>query len=166
MKIFVFTTGFAPKIGGIERLTEILAREWTSMGHEVVVATGTPGPADGFPFRVVRAGDYATFRKWGQWCDVHLQMNVSLKYTPLALIGSGAIVIQHSTPYLEHGAKAKLRARAKIYLANKFAGIAASDHIRRQVPESFTILNPYDDGIFRCHAEWSTRPDALAFLGR
>ena len=57
MKIFVFTTAFAPKIGGIERLTEVLAREWTAMGHEVVVATVTPGPADGFPFRVVRAGD-------------------------------------------------------------------------------------------------------------
>ena len=108
----------------------------------------------------------ATFRKWGRWCDVHLQMNVSLKYTPLALIGSRAIVIQHSTPYLEHGAKTKLRARAKIYLANKFTGIACSDHIRRQVPKSVTILNPYDDGVFRCRADWSTRPGALAFLGR
>jgi hypothetical protein len=43
MKIFVFTTAFAPKIGGIERLTEMLVRESTAMGHEVVVATLTPG---------------------------------------------------------------------------------------------------------------------------
>ena len=35
MKFFVFTTAFAPKVGGIERLTEMLGREWTVMGHEV-----------------------------------------------------------------------------------------------------------------------------------
>jgi glycogen synthase len=166
MKIFVFTTVFAPKIGGIERLTELLAREWTAMGHDVVVATVTPGPADSFPFPVVRDGDYTTFRKWGRWCDVHLQMNVSLKYTPLALVGGRTIVIQHSNLYLEHAPKAKLRARAKIYLANKFTGIACCDHIRRQAPKSVTILNPYDDGIFRCHSDWSTRPGSLVFLGR
>ena len=128
MKIFVFTTAFAPKIGG--------------------------------------TGDWATFRKWGQWCDVQLQMNVSLKYTPRALIGGHTIVIQHSTKYLEHVANTNLRARAKIYLAKRFAGIASSEHIRRQVPKSVTILNPYDDAVFRCHSDWYTRPSALAFLGR
>jgi hypothetical protein len=88
-------------------------------------------------------------------------MNISLKYTPLGLLGSRAIAIQHSTSYLEH-AKATLRARAKIYLANKFTGIACSEYIRRQVPESITILNAYDDGVFRCRSAWSTRPGALA----
>jgi glycosyltransferase involved in cell wall biosynthesis len=93
-------------------------------------------------------------------------MNVSLKYTPLALIGGRAIVIQHSTGYLEHVANTSLRARAKIYLANKFTGIASSEHIRRRVPKSVTILNPYDDAVFYCHSDWSTRPGALGFLGR
>src|SRR5262249_58844636 len=107
-----------------------------------------------------------TFRKWGQWSDVQLQMNVSLKYTPRALIGGHAIVIQHSIKYLEHVANTSLRARAKIYLAKRFAGIASSEHIRREVPASVTILNPYDDEVFRCNSDWSTRPSALAFLGR
>jgi glycosyltransferase involved in cell wall biosynthesis len=59
-----------------------------------------------------------------------------------------------------------LRARAKIYLASKFTGIASSNHVRRQVPKSKTIVNPYDDAVFRCHSDWSTRLGALVFLGR
>ena len=140
MRIFVFTTAFAPKIGGIERLTEVLAREWTAMGHEVVVATVTPGAANGFPFRVVRAGDLATFRKWGQWCDVQLQMNVSLKYTPLALIAGCPIIISHQTGYWEHIGNNTLPARAKRWFASRLTAIACSDHIRVQIPRATTIL--------------------------
>src|SRR5262249_49848901 len=152
--------------GGIERLTEILAREWAAMGHDVVVATVTPGVADGFPFRVVRAGDYATFRKWGGWCDVHLQMNVSLKYTPLALIGGGTIIVSHQTGYWEHVGNNTLPARAKRSFAHRLAGIACSDHIRVQIPRAITIRNPYDHMAFQNKSVWGTRLGDLAFLGR
>jgi glycosyltransferase involved in cell wall biosynthesis len=166
MKIFVFTTVFAPQLGGIERLTEVLAREWAAMDHEVVVATVTPGPPGGFPFPVIRAGDYATLSKWGQWCDVHLQMNVSLKYTPLALIRGRTIVISHQTSYWEHVANHNLPARAKNWLANRIAGIACSDHIRVQIPRAVTVSNPYDQKVFQNKSEWRGRHGDLAFLGR
>jgi glycogen synthase len=45
---------FSPKVGGLETVSEFLAREFARQGHAVVVVTETPGPSDGFPFRVVR----------------------------------------------------------------------------------------------------------------
>ena len=47
MRIFIFTTCFAPSIGGIERLTELLATQFTGLGHDVALATPTPGPDRG-----------------------------------------------------------------------------------------------------------------------
>ena len=161
MRIFVFTTVFAPKIGGIERRTETLAREWTGMGHEVLVATTTPGPEDAFPFPVIRSGSLATFCKWARWCDVHLQLNVSLKYTPKAILaGAPTVVISHAGDY--EGPYAKI----KHLLASRIRGIACSDYIRGRVPNSVTIRNCYDDSTFQSNAAWNERPCDLAFLGR
>lgn len=161
MRIFIFSTVFAPKVGGLERRTETLAREWTEMGHEVLVATTTPGPENGFPFPVTRSGSLATFRRWARWCDVHLQLNVSLKYTPKAVVaGVSAIVISHGGDY------AGPYARAKRFLAGRIQGIACSDYIQERVPNSVTIRNCYDDAIYRSNAVWTERLYDLAFLGR
>lgn len=161
MRIFIFSTVFSPKVGGLERRTETLAREWIRLGHEVVVATTTPGPEDGFPFPVIRSGSFATFCRWARWCDVHLQLNVSLKYTPKAAVaGPSAIVISHGGDY------AGPYARAKRFLAGRIQGIACSDYIQERVPNSVTICNCYDDATYRSNRVWSERPHDLAFLGR
>ncbi len=166
MKIFAFTTVFAPMIGGIERLTEVLAREWIDMGHEVVVATPVPGPENTYPFSMVRSGDMTIFRRWGRWCDVHLQMNVSLKYTPRAALGGKPTVISHHTRYVETDGRGTWRDKAKLLLANKLPAIRCSDYIRHQVPHAVRIRPPYDNRVFRCVTEWNTRGGQFVFLGR
>lgn len=164
MRIFVFTTVFAPKIGGIERLTEVLAREWVEMGHDMVVATTTPGPTSGYPFRVIRSGSLATFVRWGRWCDVHVQMNVSLKYTLLGVIGTRHTVVVHHGVYDDHGQKR--RVALKLRLARVLPGIAVSRFVADHVECRHAIPNAVDRAVFRNEASWHRREKAFAFLGR
>ena len=55
MRIVHVTDSFAPRIGGIERQVEALARHQIADGHDVSVVTGVSTPAD-LPFDVVRPG--------------------------------------------------------------------------------------------------------------
>ena len=166
MKIFVFTTVFAPRIGGIERLTEVLAREWTGMGHDVVVATSTPGPEDGFAFRVVRSATLATFLRWGRWCDVHVQMNISLKYTFVGRATSPAAVVVHNGQYGNPKSWKDPRPRLKMLLAGRYEAIAVSAFVARSVGKGWIIPNPFDDGVFRSRTAWCRRSRDIAFVGR
>jgi hypothetical protein len=79
MKIFFFSTVFSPSVGGIERMTETLCGEFVDMGHEVRLATLTPGNGN-FPYPVIRKPGVWEFLRLLQWCDIHIQANVSLKY--------------------------------------------------------------------------------------
>src|ERR1043166_6969535 len=49
MKILLGSHHFAPSIGGIETASELLAREFVKLGHEVRGVTQTPG-GGAFPF--------------------------------------------------------------------------------------------------------------------
>ena len=53
MKIFFYSTVFAPSIGGIETLTETLCRQFVALGHDVTLATETYGESE-MPFDVIR----------------------------------------------------------------------------------------------------------------
>ncbi|HAK07451.1 MAG TPA: glycosyl transferase family 1, partial [Spartobacteria bacterium] len=50
MKILLGSHHFSPSIGGIETVSDLLAREFVKLGHEVRVITQTLGEND-FPFR-------------------------------------------------------------------------------------------------------------------
>ena len=78
MKIFFYTTVFTPKVGGIEMIVETLCKQFVALGHEVALATETPGIAK-MPFAVSRRPGPGEMRRLLAWCDIHIQANISLK---------------------------------------------------------------------------------------
>lgn len=62
MKIFFYTTVFAPKVGGIEMIVETLCKQFVALGHEVALATETPGMAE-MPFAVSRRPRFGEMRR-------------------------------------------------------------------------------------------------------
>src|SRR4051794_39167423 len=86
MKILIGSHSFLPSTGGIEKVTELLARAFIRRGHSVRVVTQTPGNGE-FPFEVVRQPSVAALLTAVRWCDIFLQNNISLATLwPLALI--------------------------------------------------------------------------------
>jgi glycosyltransferase involved in cell wall biosynthesis len=166
MRIFIFTTCFAPSIGGIERLTELLAAQFTELGHDVALATPTPGPDRGpWSFPVVRQPTPRRFWSLLRWCDVHLQANLSLKYFPGPL-GPRPLVVTHQNDYAAASGRRGLRGRLKLACARLVHGIACSRYIARRVGCREVIGNPYDDAIFRRQAPLDRRDRDIDFLGR
>jgi glycogen synthase len=166
MRVFIFTTLFAPSIGGIERLMEVLATQFAQLGHEVVLATLTPGREDGFGgVRLVRQPSTRQFLSFLRWCDVHLQANLSLKQLhPLLL--RRPFVVAHGNDYQRRDGRRGLRDHLKLASARRAYGIACSRYIAQRVPCREVIGNAYDDATFRTEIPLASRPKDIVFVGR
>jgi glycogen(starch) synthase len=148
MKIFIFTTCFAPSIGGIERLTELLATQFAELGHEVTLATSTPGPDRGpWSFRLLRQPSPRRFWSLLRRCDVHLQANLSLKHL-CGPLGHRRFFVTHQNDYSVSSGRYDLRGYLKLAGAKVMHGAACSRYIARRVGCAEVIGNPYDDSIF------------------
>jgi glycosyltransferase involved in cell wall biosynthesis len=166
MRIFIFSTIFAPSIGGIERRFELLATQFAELGHEVVLATLTPGPEAGpWRFPVTRRPSTRQFLSFLKWCDVHLQANLSLWH--LHPFGTGTpFVVSHGTDYQRPNGRRALRDRAKLACARRAYGIACSRYIAQWVECREIINNSYDDRTFRTETPPECRTRDIAFVGR
>lgn len=165
MKIFFYTTVFAPSVGGIETLAETLCREFVSLGHEVVLATETPGSAE-MPFLVVRQPRFLRFRDLLAWCDVHVQANVSLRAAWVWLVAPTKTVYQHNNVYQRDDGTKRLVDRLKTLLAGATPGIANSSYTAERTGTKDIIFNAYDDATFGPSPRWETKDLDLVFLGR
>jgi hypothetical protein len=126
MKVLIFTTCFAPSIGGIERLTELLATQFVELGHEVVLATLTAGhECRSCSFRVVRRPSTRQFLSLLRWCDVHLQANLSLWHLH-PLLFRKAFVVHHGTSYERDMGRRGIRDGMKLACTRLVTGVAAS----------------------------------------
>jgi glycogen synthase len=169
MRILVHSRIY-PSIGGIETVTQLLAKEWVRAGEEVVVATDVscpPGVSQEFPYPVCyRPGP----RKWIsllRWCDIYLQFNVSLKAVwPLLLIRRPLVISHHGYYWLTRDGDRDWRERLKIRISSGSTNIFVSSAIAREVNVQGVIIhNPYDDALFRTEGT-TLRDTELAFVGR
>lgn len=167
MNIFFFTTAFAPSVGGIERVAEILCGQFVAQGHEVRLATLTPGDDDDqFPYPVVRRPGLGQFRALLRWCNVHVQNNVSLKYAWPLLVSRKLMIYRHGSVYQRDDATLAPLDHVKRFVARHTRGIANSHFAATKLGCVHTILNPYDDATFRTMQPWGDRTGDLVFLGR
>jgi glycogen synthase len=98
VKIALYSWAFAPSVGGLEKLTEVVAAQLTDAGKEVVVLTGTPdddGNPPTFPYRVERNPGFAGFYRVVRRCDVVLLYTFSLKLVLAAMLARRPVVWQH-----------------------------------------------------------------------
>ena len=97
MRILFSSHVFAPSVGGIEKVSELLAAEFVRQGHEVRLITQTEGSGpDEHLFAVYRRPSVAKLFKLLRWCDVCFHNNISLpRAWPLLFVWRPWVVAHH-----------------------------------------------------------------------
>jgi glycosyltransferase involved in cell wall biosynthesis len=159
LKILLGSHFFSPSTGGIETATNLLAREFVTLGHEVRVVTQSEGGGD-FPFAVIRRPGIAELLRQMKWCEVFLQNNISLRTLwPLALIRR-PFFVTHQT-WISPGWTRFL----KLATLRMATNLSISRAIADRLPcPSIQVGNPYDDHTFR--EQGNERQHDLIFVGR
>lgn len=162
MKILISSHAFSPSVGGIETVSDILAREWFRLGHEVRIVTRTQDPFSGLhPFPVIRKPSGRRLLREVAWCDVFFQNNVSLGTLWAALLLRKPAVITHQT-WIGPGAVGFIKRRA-LRLAR--SRVAISRAVAGRIPADQVIPNPYRDDLFH-PVEQEARQGDILFVGR
>ncbi len=170
MKILACSYCFAPSVGGIETVTQLLAGEWTSMDHEVVVITQTPILSENtelsFPFRVVRQPGKRALSEWIRWADVVWCNNISLRYALPAMLSGANLVVTTQTWLDKSNLRNHITSLIKQSLLRRCRNIAISKAVAATLPpESVVIGNPFDASQFKFPSA-TIRTHDLLFVGR
>jgi glycogen(starch) synthase len=165
LKILLGSHHFSPSTGGIETASNLLAREFVKLGHEVRVLTQTEGNGD-FPFVVVRRPGALELLRQVRWSDVFLQNNISLRTLwPLVLVRR-PLLITHQTWIADAQGHVGWQHRVKRFALRFATSLSISRAVAAQLPApSLEVGNPYDDEIFKDLAAGQRSKD-LIFVGR
>jgi len=167
MRVLVYSPAFAPQIGGLENFVAQLARGLGPLGHQVVVATTTPGGGkEDSPFRVVRRPSPRELLRWVRWCEVFFHANVSLRGAwPLLLVRRPWLTSHHSW-YCRVDGRIAWQDRLKRFAVRFSTSVAVSEALAKDLgPPTIVITNPYREDLFRLLPEVQ-RDKELVFLGR
>lgn len=171
MKIAIYSPAFHPMIGGLETVVQVLAAEWSRLGHTVTVVTDAPnsGP-DPFPFQVLRGACFWDIVRVIRGGDVFVHANVSLwGFLPWLCCGlrRPAWVATHHGWYEDFGRPVTVLNRLKKWLCRfAAANISVSSAVDQFLGvKGFVIPNPYDSRLFR-RLEDVPKTQDLVFLGR
>lgn len=167
MRILLGSHHFAPKIGGIEAASLVLATEFARRGHEVKVVTQTAGAdAESWPFEVIRRPSAGRLFSLAAWSQVFFQNNISLQTLWAAFAARRPWVVAHQTWITRVNGALNWRDRLKRRLLGFATNVAISEAIARDLALPATIVgNPYDHRVFRL-IEGIPRTRELIFVGR
>jgi glycogen(starch) synthase len=165
VKILLGSHHFLPSTGGIETASNLLAREFVAIGHEVRVVTQTEGSGV-FPFPVIRRpGPFALWREV-RWCEVFLQNNISLRTLWPLLFLRRPLFIAHQTWIANSDDSVGWRHRLKQWVLRHATSLAISKAIAERLSTpSIQVGNPYDDVVFT-DSPSGPRSKELIFVGR
>jgi glycosyltransferase involved in cell wall biosynthesis len=169
-RLLLLSYAFAPSIGGIETVSDELARVFSRRGYAVTVLTATPymGEEQDQPFRVLRRpGMMELVREIGR-ADLVLQSNMSLRIAwPLWLLfpRKPFIVVHHTTLSRSEG-RLIWKDRIKRCLLWRPYCLSVSNFLTSTIQApSYIIRNPYANTVFRIMPEIERNKDLL-FVGR
>ena len=168
MNILVSSHAFAPSIGGIETVSELLAEEFVRLGHAVTVVTQTPDRAGTkFSFAVARQASPRELLRLVKWCDIFWQNNLSLRTLWPALFLGKPVVITHQGSYARRPHGLDLVQRLKLAVVQRTTSVAISQFVAASLNTRSTIIpNPYDARLFGAGPPTADRPGDLLFVGR
>jgi glycosyltransferase involved in cell wall biosynthesis len=164
VKILLSSHFFAPSVGGIEEVGEVLAREYSNLGHEVIVVTQTAEETS-LPFEVRRQPGLAELAALARWSDVVFHNNLSLRTAwPLLGIRRPWVVAHHTWIARTDGRVAAVD-ELKLKVVRAARNVAVSKAIAARLGAGTRIIpNPYRDGLFR-QMNGAPKGDVL-FVGR
>ncbi len=158
-------------LGGLETVVQVLAAEWSRMGHVVTVVTDARNAeSDTFPFQVLRGASFLDIAQAVRGGDVFVHANVSLwGFLPWLFCGlrRPAWVATHHGWYEDFGRPVTLLNRLKKWLCRFAAANISVSHAVDQFLgiKGGVIPNPYDSRQFR-RLEDVPKTQDLVFLGR
>lgn len=171
MKILFTSNRFHPDIGGIESISDILARSFVSAGHSLRLVTQTPGdPHEDlrlFPFPVLRRPSSRELLASYRWSEVVFQNNLELRQIwPLLLCKRPLLIAVHTWIRSTTGQRTLLHSFKRLVLHAADHVVAVSDAIRADSFPSATVIgNPYRSQLFRLLSDIS-KDKGIVFLGR
>lgn len=169
MKILFISHAFYPSIGGIEVNSEILARNFVNLGHDVVLVTQTPSACETpFPFTVVRRPGVLERVRLIMWADVIFHNNPSLRYALIGFFRYRKTYVAVRTWIAGVNGKPSVRSRLKRFFLRKVNGrIYVSKAIARDCECAGNVIgNPYRNSVFSCEITYDNRPREFLFAGR
>ncbi|MDQ3621575.1 MAG: glycosyltransferase family 4 protein [Verrucomicrobiota bacterium] len=167
MKILMVSYLFLPDVGGISTVASLLAYEFVKRGHQVRVVTTSEGagPED-YPFEVVRRPGVNALIQHTRWCDVSLNVHVSLRLSwPVLLLGKPWVVSHHSWVTRVDGSLG-IHDHVKRYLFRRARCISVSRAVAKSLNTPSVVIGPpYDASVF--HPDPGIPRDRdLLFVGR
>ncbi len=167
MKILFSSYAYAPSLGGIETVSALLAREFITAGHEVMLITETPAAnAAKGPFPIIRNPTVRQLRQQLGWCDVMLYNNISLRHLVPALLSRKPMLVVHQTWIRKTTGGLGWNDRFKRALLPRAKNVAISRAIADDIATPAEIIgNPYDDQVFKL-LPGIARDGDIIFVGR
>jgi glycogen(starch) synthase len=166
VKILLGSHHFFPSTGGIETASNLLAREFVALGHEVRVITQSEGSGL-FRFPVIRRPGAWQLCHHIRWCDVFLQNNISLRTLWPLLFVRRPLCIAHQTWLTNSDGSTGWQHRLKRFVLRHATSLAISRAIAERLPvPSIAVGNPYDDEVFKKDSAPEPRAKELIFVGR
>lgn len=173
MNILVFTTAFYPLVGGLEKLTYYLTKEFVNRGHKVKVITfqkhSTAHEVIHIEEEAIDVYYNPLFFKVASlfiWCDVLFMPNCSLKGSLfIPFLPFKKLVISHNDSYLSNKKSTKIK--LKLFISKLATqNIVVSNHIAKYInTKSTTIYNCFDNDVFKIYQD-EERKYEFVFLGR
>jgi glycogen(starch) synthase len=170
VRLVIFSRSFYPRIGGLERIAELIARHASDCSHCVEIVTDTPnsmGTDDHvFPFTITRTTSLITRFLAFRRADAILFMNVSLIGLVPAIMAARKVVFSHQSNYRGSGHIGTLLEWIKRETTRFFSNISASEFTASMIPGHSTVIpNAYDETLF--YLPQGVRRDAdFVFCGR
>jgi glycogen synthase len=166
VRILITTSVFHPRLGGIETVARLLAREFTRQGHSVTLLTGEPASEpDKFEFQVVRTCSPLKIFRCALAAQGIIQLGGIRLGWPTLLLRRKSLIV-HSNWLPTRNPK---RSRGE-WLRKRWLGrsgnLCPSRAMQINAPFPCEILaNAYDDEIFRNRNNGGRNRDII-FLGR
>jgi glycosyltransferase involved in cell wall biosynthesis len=169
LKICIFARAFWPALGGLERITELVAAQMVSDGHIVEVLTDTPAEAgipSPFAFVVTRTDRFSERLRAMRRADAILFMNVSLVGLLPALVSRKPTIASHHGVYRADHLRGRVLEAVKRFTTRFVPNISCSRYVARSIPGSSVVIpNAYDDKLFAVAPDAVRRSD-FVFCGR
>lgn len=167
MKIAITSRIYFPSHGGVPVYTRLLGNAFHELGHEVRLFTSTQaesGFSSGEKFQVIRGHQTSACMGLARWCDVLLQVELSVGLIWPFLLFKRPCFISHHTHFAAAGGPDLFR-RVHGWVASQCHPIAVSDVLKKSWGGHGVVIgNPYDDGHF--FPGDSHRNQELLFVGR
>ncbi len=169
MKILFVSHFFSPSIGGIESISEMLAREFIHAGHEVKLVTDIQCDDSNkreFPFSVVRKPTFSQLMHLTRWADITFHNNISLRMGWPLLFIRRPWVVTHQTWIPKGWDFSGGLGRIKRFALRWATGVAISRAIADDIQTPCMVIhNPYDAETFHTLPAIRKQRD-LVFVGR